>query len=320
MVFLLLNWQRAFYLPNKEIGMAELESFTARERDLGGFSVRRILPYATHRMIGPFIFFDHIGPAHFPPEQGIDVRPHPHINLATVTYLFEGKIHHRDSLGSDQLIEPGAINWMTAGHGIVHSERSPDDLRKTGSSLHGVQCWVALPVSHEEMAPNFTHYPALSLPVFQLEQASIRLLIGSLFGHTSPVQTYSDMFYASAHLPAGSRLTLPASTRETALYVISGNIKISQQHIEPYSMVVSKKLEPVTIAAKTDTHLMLLGGEPIGERHIYWNFVSSSVEKIALAKQEWAQGPGTKRFPIIPSDDKDFIPLPEDKNPKGTIM
>lgn len=301
--------------------MDKLEWFTARERDLGGFCVRRILPHASHRMIGPFIFFDHIGPATFAAGQGIDVRPHPHVNLATVTYLFEGKIRHRDSLGSNQLIEPGAINWMTAGHGIVHSERSPEDIRQSGANLHGIQSWIALPDHHEEMPPSFTHYPAASLPEFQIDGVSLRLLIGTAFGHKSPVQIYSDLFYVSAKLSQGSRLTMPADQRESAFYAISGNAIVNDQPVEPYSMVVGKRQKAFTIEAKTDTHLMLLGGEPIGERFIYWNFVSSSEEKIAAAKRDWANGPGNKRFPTIPGDDKDFIPLPEEnKNPKGTIM
>ena len=302
--------------------MDKLECFTARERDLGGFSVRRILPYATHRMVGPFIFFDHIGPAKFASGQGIDVRPHPHVNLATVTYLFEGKIRHRDSLGSNQLIEPGAINWMTAGHGIVHSERSPEDMRQTGGNMHGIQCWVALPDQYEEMAPSFTHYPAHSLPEFQLEGVQLRLLIGSAFGQISPVQTYSDTFYLSANLPTGSHLTLPSSARESAFYIINGNVSVNGQSFDPYNMVIGPRQTAFTIEAQTDTHLMLLGGEPLGERYIYWNFVSSSKTKIDIAKADWANGPGfNKRFPTIPGDDKDYIPLPEEKNnPKGTIM
>lgn len=295
---------------------------TSRERDLGGFSVRRLLPYATHRMVGPFIFFDHIGPATFPEGHGLDVRPHPHINLATVTYLFEGKIHHRDSLGSDQLIEPGAINWMTAGHGIVHSERTPDDLRATGSKLSGIQCWVALPKEFEEIAPNFTHYPSPSLPEFKVGEVELKLLLGKMFDHESPVKIHSDLFYLNAKLPKGSHLAVPVNEQEVAAYIVGGKVRIYDQEIEQFSLVIAEENKMMTIEAIEETHLMLLGGKPVGERFIYWNFVASSEEKIEKAKLDWLQGPGDKgsRFPKIPGDDREYIPLPETENPKGTLM
>lgn len=295
---------------------------TSRERDLGGFTVRRLLPYATHRMVGPFIFFDHIGPAQFAPGQGLAVRPHPHINLATVTYLFEGKIQHRDSLGSNQLIEPGAINWMTAGHGIVHSERTPHDLLQKGCRLSGIQCWVALPDEHEETTPNFTHYPANVLPEFSIEQVELKLLLGHLFDRESPVKVHSDLFYVTAKLPAGSELTIPVNQREAAIYIVTGKVDYDQQSVEHCSLIVNDDLNDMTIKAIEDTQIMILGGKPVGQRYIYWNFVASSEEKIAKAKEDWLNGPGPagSRFPKIPGDDQEYIPLPEEQNPKGTVM
>lgn len=296
---------------------------TSRERDLGGFSVRRLLPYATHRMVGPFIFFDHIGPARFPSGKGLDVRPHPHINLATVTYLFEGKIHHRDSLGSDQLIEPGAINWMTAGHGIVHSERSPDDLRQTGSTLSGIQCWVALPNEYEEIPPSFTHYPKDVLPEFELQGITFQLLLGEILNHKSPVRVHSDMFYLYAQFPQNTSVTIPVHDREAAVYVLEGKVRINDEIVDHCSMYVEAyHRQDLIIEALEPSKLMFLGGKPVGERFIYWNFVASSEEKIEKAKMDWVGGPGdsNSRFPKIPGDDQEFIPLPEDAHPKGTIM
>lgn len=307
--------------------MEEIELIiTARERDLGGFHVRRILPYATHRMVGPFIFFDHMGPATFAVNEGIDVRPHPHIHLATVTYLFEGKIHHRDSLGSDQLIEPGAINWMTAGHGIVHSERTPEELRRTGSRVSGIQCWVALPKEFEEIAPSFSHYPAASLPEFNIGAARLKLLLGTAFEQQSPVKVHSDLFYLEVKLPKGAELNFPLHGREGAAYVVAGNVEINGKQIDQYAMAVGKKCGSLALTALEDSQVMLLGGKSVGERFIFWNFVASSEEKIAQAKLDWQAGPGDEgsRFPKIPHDDREFIPLPEEKpaekNPKGTVM
>jgi hypothetical protein len=306
--------------------MEEIELIiTARERDLGGFHVRRILPYATHRTVGPFIFFDHMGPATFLSNQGVDVRPHPHINLATVTYLFEGKIHHRDSLGSDQLIEPGAINWMVAGHGIVHSERTPEDLRQSGSRLSGIQCWIALPDEFEEIAPSFTHYPVDVLPEFSINNVQLKLLLGTAFNRISPVKVYSDLFYLSGKLPKGTQMIFPLNGREGAAYIVNGNIRINGKLINQYAMAVGKRCGNLELEALEDSEIMLLGGASVGERYIYWNFVSSSDEKIEQAKLDWKQGPGaTDRFPKIPNDNLEFIPLPDDepteKNPRGTIM
>lgn len=293
----------------------------SREKDLGGFSIRRILPYATHRMVGPFIFFDHMGPAEFAPGNGMSVRPHPHIHLATVTYLYEGKIHHRDSLGSDQTIEPGAINWMTAGRGIVHSERSPEDLKKSGSRLHGIQCWVALPEASENIAPSFVHHPSATLPQFEIDGARLKLLLGSAFGKQSPVKTHSDLFYLEVFLKKAAKLNLPCDGREGAIYLVKGELKADDITLEPFSMAVGRVGEDLVVEAIEDSHFMLLGGKPVGKRFIYWNFVSSNEENIEAAKREWSPGPGEagSRFPKIPGDDQEFIPLPEE-NVKGTPL
>ncbi len=295
-----------------------------RDRDIGGFSVRRLLPYASHRMVGPFIFFDHIGPAHFAPNQGIDVRPHPHMNLATVTYLFEGELHHRDSLGSDQIIRPGDINWMIAGRGIVHSERSPTEFRKTGGIVHAIQCWVAYPAELEERTPQFSHHPSHSLPEFQVGKAQVKLLLGSAFGQRSPVPTEMDIFYFECHLPRGAKMSWPESDRECALHVLHGQIQIDSKIIQPTEMAVAKTGQAFSVEALEDSHLMWLGGRPLGQRFIYWNLVSSSQERIEEAKDEWRMGPGQPggRFSKIPGDDLEFIPLPASppSHPKGTIF
>jgi redox-sensitive bicupin YhaK (pirin superfamily) len=291
-----------------------------RAKDLGGFHVRRVLPYATHRMVGPFIFFDHMGPADFAPGQGLDVRPHPHINLATVTYLFEGAIFHRDSLGSEQLIEPGAINWMTAGKGIVHSERSPPKARAKQSHLHGIQLWVALPKEHEETAPAFTHHPADTLPEFKEGGATVRLLVGEAFGRSSPERGHSDLFYAEVKLAAGGKLKVPAGRRELGAYVVAGAAQINGQAIEATSMAIGIRGGDLEIEATQAAHVMLFGGEAFPEeRIIWWNFVARSRERIEQAQRDWRDG----KFPLIPGDDQEFIPLPNDplpQNPKGTIL
>jgi redox-sensitive bicupin YhaK (pirin superfamily) len=297
---------------------------TSREKDLGGFSVRRILPYASHRMVGPFIFFDHMGPAHFKPGDAMDVRPHPHIGLATVTYLFEGQILHRDSLGSKQTIEPGAINWMTAGKGIVHSERATDEVRKSGQDMNGIQVWVALPKEHEQIEPSFVHHPANALPEFKIDQAQVKLLIGSAFGHTSPVRTHSDLFYIDVRLPAGGKLHFPAQGREAAAYVADGSVMVDDLKTDRFSMAVAERGEDLYLEALTDSRVMLLGGMPVGERFIHWNFVASSKELLEEAKKDWASGgprETSARFKPIPDDHNEFIPLPEEQTrPKGTIM
>ncbi|WP_374466018.1 pirin family protein [Ferrovibrio sp.] len=281
---------------------------TPRSRDLGeGFMVRRILPYAKRRHVGPFVFLDHMGPADFAPGHGLDVRPHPHIGLATVTYLFEGEIMHRDSLGVVQPIRPGDVNWMVAGRGIVHSERTRDELRRSGSALHGIQSWLALPQAHEETAPDFRHYPAASLPEVELPGARMRLIAGKAFGAVSPVQTFAPMFYLDAVLDDEAVLPLPEDYEERAVYVAIGVVMLDGERYEAGSMLVLRPGSRPRIAAQGPARLMLLGGAPLdGERHLWWNFVSSSKERIEQAKADWRAG----RFVMVPGD-PEFIPLPE---------
>jgi redox-sensitive bicupin YhaK (pirin superfamily) len=290
-------------------GIAQLASvIDARARDLGGFTVGRVLPAPARQMIGPFIFFDHMGPADFPPGQGIDVRPHPHIGLATVTYLFAGEIIHRDSLGSHQPIRPGDVNWMTAGRGIVHSERTGAGPRQSGSRLDGLQLWVALPLEHEETSPEFHHHPARELPALDIAGTRVRVLAGSAFGARSPVRTFSSLFYADAALPAGSELALPQEYEERAAYIVSGAIECGGERAERGRMLVLTAGARASLRALTDARVALIGGAPIdGERHIFWNFVSSSRARIEQAKRDWREG----RFPRVPGDDQEFIPLPQ---------
>lgn len=285
----------------------------AHEKSLGEFSVRRALPYLGQKMIGPFIFFDHMGPAEFPATGGINVRPHPHINLATVTYLFEGKIRHRDSLGSDQIIEPGAINWMTAGHGIVHSERTPDEFLQKPHRLHGIQLWVAMPEEYEETQPSFAHHPKTSFAEFELEGARLRLLLGEKFGYKSPVKVHTEMYYLECRIPAGRKLTLPHDSQENAAYLVSGKAEVDSQIVEAYSMIVAEEKTNLEITATTDCHIMLLGGKPLGPRFIDWNFVSSSQNSITQAREDWTSGPREEstRFKPVPGDTNEFIPLPK---------
>lgn len=279
-----------------------------REKDLGGFSVRRLLPYAQRRMVGPFIFLDHMGPAHFAAHQGIDVRPHPHIGLATVTYLFEGEILHRDTLGSLQSITPGAVNWMTAGRGIAHSERTTAEDRIRIHDMHGLQSWVALPKEHEETSPEFFHHPAASLPEFKLPEVTLRVIAGTVFGHEAPVKLYSPLFYVEARMEAGSLLNVPDEYRERALYLVEGKVRIGDTVIEPRTMPIFGVDEAILIEALEPTRLVLLGGDPFPEkRFIWWNFVSSSEERIEQAKEDWKAG----RFGKVPGDENEFIPLPE---------
>ena len=278
-----------------------------RPRDLGGFTVRRLLPASGRRTIGPFIFFDHMGPATFVQGAGVDVRPHPHIGLATVTYLFAGSIVHRDSLGSVQAIEPGAVNWMTAGRGVVHSERSDTELRKQRQELYGIQIWVALPKRHEETDPDFTHYAAASLPVIEGEGKSVRVITGSLYGKSSPVKTLSALFYADATLRPGASLVLDNEHDERAIYLLEGTVEMAGQTFEPGRLLVFSSGDSITVKATSATRLLLLGGEPLdGPRYLWWNFVSSSRERIEQAKADWKAG----RFAPVPGE-VEFIPLPE---------
>jgi redox-sensitive bicupin YhaK (pirin superfamily) len=279
-----------------------------RTVDLGDFAVRRALPSARSRMVGPFIFFDHFGPAEFRAGSGIDVRPHPHIGLSTVTYLFDGEIVHRDSLGSDVAIKPGEVNWMTAGRGIVHSERTGAQLRAAGSPIHGLQMWVALPQSSEEIAPGFAHHEIGAFPMVRDDGLFARVVVGSLFGAKSPVPTVHETVFANVLLRAGATLPLDADHEERAVYAVDGTIEIAGDKFEPGRLLVFKPGDKVTLKAVTDVHLVILGGAPMdGPRHIWWNFVSSRKERIEQAKADWKAG----HFGKVPGDEIEFIPLPE---------
>lgn len=279
-----------------------------RQRDIGGFAVGRVLPSVERRSVGPFVFFDHMGPADLLAGTGIDVRPHPHIGLATVTYLFAGSIVHRDSLGSLQAIEPGAVNWMTAGRGIVHSERSDSELRKQTQKLHGIQIWVALPKEKEETDPDFTHYAAASLPIIDGEGKTVRVIAGALFGTRSPVNTCSALFYADATLQPGASLALDNEHDERAVYLVEGGVEIAGQIFEAGRLLVFSAEKTVVIKAASAARLLLLGGEPLdGPRYLWWNFVSSSGERIEQAKADWKAG----RFAAVPGD-PEYTPLPEE--------
>lgn len=279
-----------------------------RVRDLGGFEVRRALPAATKQMVGPFIFFDQAGPAEFLVGDGIDVRPHPHIGLATVTYLFDGGLMHRDSLGTELEIKPGELNLMTAGRGIVHSERTSEAARTTSSRLFDIQAWAALPKSHEENAPEFVHYDADALPRISGEGKTVRLVMGALYGRTSPAVFPHDCFYAEAVLAPGAVLPLDADYDERAVYIVSGEVDIAGQAFGPGRLLVFRPGDRISILALAHTRLMLVGGEPMdGPRHIWWNFVSSSKDRIDAAKADWKAG----RFDPVPTDNQEFIPLPD---------
>jgi redox-sensitive bicupin YhaK (pirin superfamily) len=278
-----------------------------KARDIGGFEVRRLLPALERRSVGPFVFFDQMGPAELAPGRGIDVRPHPHIGLATVTYLFAGSIVHRDSLGTVQTIEPGAVNWMTAGRGIAHSERSDVELRKLRQQLYGIQIWVALPKPFEEVEPAFNHYAAKSLPLIEGEGKTIRVIAGSIFSKQSPVQTYSRLFYADATLQAGASMAYQNVHDERAIYLLEGNVEIAGQRFEPGRLLIFSPGDEILVKAISSLRILLFGGEPLdGPRHLWWNFVSSSRERIEQAKADWRAG----RFTAVPGDDE-FIPLPD---------
>ncbi len=277
-------------------------------RDLGGFEVRRALPSPKRQMVGPFIFFDEMGPALFDAGHGIDVRPHPHIGLATVTYLFEGEITHRDSLGTDQPIRPGAVNWMTAGRGIVHSERTGAEERRRSSRAHGIQTWVALPRAAEETDPSFSHHAAGSLPVLTGEGKRVTLIAGQGFGERAAVRTFSDTLYAEAVLESGAKLPVPREHEERALYVVEGTIAVNGDRFTPHQLLVLRPGDEITVVAEGAARLLLFGGAGMdGPRHVWWNFVSSSRERIEQAKAEWTAG----RFDTVPGDAEEFIPLPE---------
>lgn len=277
-----------------------------RERDLGGFSVRRVLPAAARQTVGPFIFFDHMGPAQFPPGQGIDVRPHPHIGLSTVTYLFQGRIRHRDSLGYVQDIEPGAVNLMVAGSGIVHSERSPDTDRVAGSRLHGIQMWMALPAGQEDCAPSFTHHAAANLPVVERPGARIHVIIGTLFQARSPVIVPMETLCGELQLQAGVVIDVPLGVQEAAVYVVEGCVALGGCELHPHTMAVLAPGPGFRLAAREASRCFLIGGAPVGTTYIWWNFVAGDMARIELAKEKWRAG----KFPKVPGEDE-FIPLPE---------
>jgi len=287
---------------------------TGKAHDLGdGFFVTRLLPQAQRRSIGPFVFFDYFGPVTFAPGKGIDVRPHPHIGLATITYLFDGSQMHRDTVGSVQEIRPGDVNWMTAGRGIAHSERTGDDVRAAGHRMHGIQSWIGLPQADEEAPPSFQHFARDDLPEREEKGVTLRLIAGEAFGLKSPVKTFSPIFYADARFEAGGALHYPAEHEERALLIIEGEVHIGDEEVEVHGTGAMLALEPgeeVTLYTDAPARVMLLGGAPLdGPRHIWWNFVSSDKERIERAKQEWKDG----KFGTIPGDDQEFIPLPEPK-------
>ncbi len=277
-------------------------------KDIGGFEVRRALPTAKRRLVGPFIFFDRMGPAILRAGQALDVRPHPHIGLATVTYLFDGKIRHRDSLGTEMVIAPGDVNLMTAGRGIVHSERTPEELRGAPMSISGLQTWLALPDGKEEVAPLFENTASAELPEFDDAGASGRVVIGAFDGLKSPVRAASETLYADIRLKPGASVRIPADAEERAIYTLEGTVTISGDSFPDNRLLVFKPGDEIVVSSEYGAHFMLFGGASLGsKRYIWWNFVSSSKERIEQAKEEWKTG----RFDIVPGDDKEFIPLPE---------
>jgi len=275
-----------------------------RSKDLGDFSVRRVLPASMVRSVGPFVFFDEMGPAEFSKGQGINVRPHPHIGLATVTFLFEGEILHRDSLGYVQPIQPGAVNLMTAGRGIVHSERTSPDLLETGQRLHGLQVWMALPKDKQEVEPSFKHYPRQSLPVVAKEGVVTTVIIGKYQGEASPVEVHAETIYLSLSISAGTLHELNIEHDQVAIYVVSGQIRVDGHAVNASELAVLDQ-RMVAIDASEDSMLVVIGGEDLGAREMYWNFVHSSIERIEKAKKDWRD----KKFGLVPGDEE-FIPLP----------
>jgi len=282
------------------------ETITPVTHDLGAFKVNRTLPAKQRTMVGPFIFVDEFGPARLPAGQGMDVRPHPHINLATVTYLFEGEILHRDSLGSRMAIAPGDINLMVAGSGIVHSERERPEVRAVPHRLHGLQLWLALPAADEETDAAFHHHPAADLPAVRVDGVAIRVMMGAAYGVTSPVKVFARTLYAEAHLEAGQAITLPEAD-ERGVYTAEGQLRARDDVIPEHAMAVFGPGEGIVLTATTRSRIAIIGGENIGQRHIEWNFVSSRKERIEQAKRDWKEG----RFPKVPGDELEFIPLPE---------
>jgi redox-sensitive bicupin YhaK (pirin superfamily) len=297
------------------IGIDAIETLIVpRARDLGDFEVRRALPAPKRQMVGPFIFFDQAGPAEFVTGKGVDIRPHPHIGLGTVTYLFRGEFQHRDSIGSNQVIQPGAVNWMVAGRGVTHSERTSEETRKGPHSLFGIQTWVALPEDSEEVEPSFEHHGKDTLPVIEADGLSARLILGRAFGQTAPAQLFSDTFYLDVALRSGVRFPLPSDHEDRGLYIVEGSVSIAGQMFEAGRMMVFRPGDGITVAAGPQgARLVALGGATLnGPRYIWWNFVSSSRDRIEAAKEEWRrQDWGTGQFDLPPDDRSEFIPLPD---------
>lgn len=277
-----------------------------KSRDLGEFSVRRVLPASGQRMVGPWLFFDHMGPVTFAAGKGVNVRPHPHIHLATVTYLFEGEMLHRDSLGNEQVIIPGDINLMVAGRGIVHSERERPEVREREHSLHALQLWLALPEELQQVPPAFYHYPSAHIPSVEVDDVPVRVMMGSAYGHTSPVKTFADTLYIEAHLQAGQRLHLPEA-QERGLYIASGSVQVAGQTIQQHEMAILTPGSDVEVVAHAPSRIALVGGEKMTTRYLEWNFASTDKAFIEQAKADWRAG----KFPKVPGDEDEFIPLPE---------
>ena len=298
-----------------EVGVDAIDTLIVpRSRDLGGFEVRRALPAPKRQMVGPFIFFDQAGPAELLTGQGVDVRPHPHIGLGTVTYLYRGDFHHRDSTGADQIILPGELNWMVAGRGVSHSERTSATARTGPHSLFGIQTWLALPESHEDMEPSFEHHEKHALPLIEDQGLSVRLILGAAYGATAPAKMLSETFYADVGLAAGARLPMPDNHEDRGIYIVEGSISIAGQDFEAPQMMVFRPGDRITVAAgDRGARLMILGGATFsGPRYIWWNFVASSKERIEEAKAEWrAKDWGNGRFDLPVSDRDEHIPLPE---------
>lgn len=292
---------------NDDTGCAPVRAvITPKPKDIGGFEVRRVLPAIEARSIGPFVFFDHMGPATLPAGQGIDVRPHPHIGLSTLTWLFDGSMMHRDSVGAVQEIKPGEVNWMTAGSGIVHSERSPDHFRDNDARIEGIQTWHALPAEDEEIDPTFEHYPMEDIPVVDHGGVRVALIAGGAFGMVSPMKVYSETLYADVRMQPGTQFGVPVGVEERALYVVDGEIEVAGETFGKMQMLVLDQHVTPAITSPQGAHLMLIGGAPIGPRKLWWNLVSTRPERIEQAKQDWQEG----RFAKVPGEDE-FIPLPE---------
>ncbi len=311
-----MSWNPALapHIPDAATAASIETVIVPRSRDLGGFEVRRALPAPQRQMVGPFIFFDQAGPAEFITGQGVDIRPHPHIGLGTVTYLYRGEFQHRDSLGSNQMILPGAVNWMVAGRGVSHSERTSEATRKAPHSLFGIQTWVALPEDKEDIAPSFEHHGKESLPLIEGEGVTLRLILGSAYGERAPARLHSEAFYGDVTLMAGARFALPDDHEDRGLYVTSGSVSIAGQSFDAGRMMVFRPGDRITVqAGPQGARLMILGGETMGgPRYIWWNFVASSKDRIEAAKADWARGEwGHGLFDLPPDDRDEFIPAPE---------